>query len=97
MSASKPEKRVLTLALKSEYYDEIEAGTKVYEYRLVTQFWMKRLFDKTYDEIVLTRGYPKKSDESRRLTRPWRGCEITRVTHPHFGPDTVDVFAIRVN
>ncbi|KAB1444162.1 ASCH domain-containing protein [Bordetella bronchiseptica] len=88
----------LHLALKGEYFDAIKAGTKVEEYRLCTPYWKKRLeipFE-LYDRIVLTRGYPAKGDESRRLLLPWQGYSIKSITHPHFGPDPVMVYAIKV-
>lgn len=90
-------KRILTLPLKGIYFDEIARGIKKFEYRLRTPFWEKRLLNREYDEIVLTRGYPSKDDQARRRVRPWRRCEITTITHEHFGPDPVEVFAIQVN
>lgn len=86
----------LHLPLKAEYFDAIKAGTKPEEYRLVTDYWRKRLEGRTYDRIVLTRGYPRRDDASRRLVLPWRGYVVKTLTHPHFGPDAVEVFAIRV-
>ncbi|AZW14252.1 RNA-binding protein [Bordetella bronchiseptica] len=88
----------LHLALKGEYFDAIKAGTKTEEYRLCTPYWKKRLANHfaPYDRIVLTRGYPPKGDESRRLVLPWRGYAIKSITHPHFGPDPVMVYAIKV-
>lgn len=89
--------RVLTLPLKGVYFREIRDGAKPYEYRLATPFWTKRLAGREYDSIELTLGYPPRGDEERRLTRSWRGCERQTITHPHFGPDPVEVFAIVVN
>ena len=89
--------RTLTLPLKGKYFDAIKSGEKLDEYRLCTAFWEKRLEERQYDQIVLTRGYPKRGDESRRLTRPWLGYTIEEITHPHFGPDPVRVYAVRVN
>lgn len=86
----------LTLPLKSEYFDAIRDGTKPEEYRLVTPFWKKRLVGRTYDEIVLTKGYPRGDDQERRLSRSWRGFTVKTITHPHFGPEPVEVFAIDV-
>lgn len=86
----------LTLPLNGVYFDQIKAGTKVEEFRLRTPFWTKRLAGRSYDRIVLTRGYPKGDDHERRLVLPWRGLRETTITHPHFGPDPVEVFAIRV-
>ncbi|KDD44670.1 hypothetical protein L532_2287 [Bordetella bronchiseptica OSU095] len=88
----------LHLALKGEYFDAIKAGTKTEEYRLCTPYWQKRLANHfgLYDRIVLTRGYPKRTDEARRLVLPWQGYAIKSITHPHFGPDPVMVYAIKV-
>lgn len=86
----------LTLALKGEYFDAIKAGIKVEEFRLVTPYWRHRLEGWSYDQIELTRGYPKRDDRSRRLTLPWQGCRLMTLTHPHFGPEPVEVFAIYV-
>ncbi|MBO9333213.1 ASCH domain-containing protein, partial [Achromobacter xylosoxidans] len=75
----------LHLALKGEYFDAIKAGTKTEEYRLCTLHWANRLEDRTYDRIVLTRGYPRRDDADRRLVLPWRGYTVKTITHPHFG------------
>ena len=89
--------KTLFLALKGEYFDQIKAGEKVEEYRLANDYWRKRLWGKTFGKIVLTRGYPPRSDTTRRIERPWRGYTIKHITHPHFGPKPVRVFAIRVD
>ncbi|MFG6535675.1 ASCH domain-containing protein [Sulfitobacter sp. 1A16787] len=87
----------LHLPLKGVYFDQIKSGAKLEEYRLCTPYWAKRLEGRSYDQIALTRGYPAKGDTSRRMSRPWRGVRKTTITHPHFGPDPVTVYAIRVN
>ncbi|HEK4046067.1 TPA: ASCH domain-containing protein [Pseudomonas aeruginosa] len=89
--------RTLTLPLKGEYFDEIKAGTKPEEYRQVTSYWRKRLEGRSYDSIELTRGYPKRDDAARRLVLPWKGYRVATITHPHFGADPVEVFAIDVS
>lgn len=86
----------LHLALKGEYFDAIKAGTKTEEYRLLTLHWANRLEDRSYDRIVLTRGYPRRDDAARRLVLPWQGYTIKTITHPHFGPYPVTVYAIDV-
>lgn len=86
----------LVLPLKACYFNAIKAGTKPEEFRLVTPFWRRRLEGRTFDRIVLTLGYPKRDDHDRRLIRPWRGYRVTTITHVHFGPDPVQVFAIDV-
>jgi hypothetical protein len=86
----------LTLPLKAEYFNAIKAGTKHEEFRLRTPFWRKRLEGRTFDRVVLTLGYPARDDASKRLVLPWRGMRETTITHPHFGPEAVNVYAIQV-
>lgn len=88
--------RTLTLPLKAIYFDQIAAGTKPEEFRLVTPYWQRRLRGRKYDQIVLTKGCPAAGDTARRMTLPWRGCRLTTITHEHFGPEPVEVFAIDV-
>jgi hypothetical protein len=91
-------KRILYLPLCAEFFEQIKAGTKMYEYRRDNSYWRARLLGKGgFDGIVLTKGYPKAGDESRRLFRPWLGMNEERIRHPLFGSTEVDVFAIRVN
>ena len=86
----------LVLPVKRIYFDQIKAGTKHEEFRLTTEHWKKRLIGKTYDRVVITLGYPKADDTSRRQTFTWQGYRTTRLTHPHFGSDEVEVFAIKL-
>ena len=75
----------------------IEALTQVPEKDwLGIENWRKRLEGRTFDRIVLTKGYPKRDDTDRRMVKPWRGYRVTTITHPHFGPYPVEVFAINV-
>lgn len=90
----------LILPLKAEYFDAIKAGEKSEEYRLANAYWTKRLCPggavRTFDRIVLTKGYPARDDHDRRMARRWCGWQRRTITHPHFGPDPVEVFAIDV-
>ena len=90
--------KTLTLPLRREYFEAIRDGTKTEEYRRCTPYWQKRLYSPfgSYDQIVLTLGYPARDDHVRRIVRPWRGFTIKTITHPHFGPDPVEVYAINV-
>ncbi|WP_412770507.1 ASCH domain-containing protein [Ralstonia solanacearum] len=88
---------MLIIPVRGVYFDQIKTDTKPREYRLNTAYWQKRLLGRTYDRIVLTRGYPKKDDSERRLTLPWRGYQVEQITHPHFGAYPVVVFAIDVS
>lgn len=87
----------LHLPLKTEYFDAIRAGKKLKEYRLRNNYWRKRLEGKEYDNIILTKGYPPRDDQHRRIKRKWNGCTIETITHPHFGQDPVEVYAIDVS
>jgi len=86
----------LVLPLKGEYFDAIKAGTKVEEFRLRTAYWRKRLEGRSFDRVVLMLGYPARDNHERRLVLPWRGYRETTITHPHFGPEPVQVYAIQV-
>lgn len=87
---------MLHLNLKGEYFDDIKAGRKDREYRLAAK-WLKRLQGKTFDGVVLKRGYPKRGNADRIIERPWRGFDLVTITHQHFGPAPVEVCAIVVN
>jgi hypothetical protein len=87
--------RVLRLNLKGVYFDAIQAGTKTHEFRLA-KTWESRLAGRAFDEIHLLRGYPKRGDESRILRRQWRGYEVRRIRHEHFGARAVRVLAFDV-
>ena len=97
MIHGKTKNPVLRLAVRREYFEDAAVGVKRYEFRLRSVYWRKRLEGKDFSEIVYTLGYPKKGDMSRTIVRPWRGYEIRIITHPEFGPDPVEVFAIRLN
>ena len=87
----------LQLAVKGEYFDAMKRGEKNEEYRLVNSYWCRRILARKYDRLIITRGYPRKDDESRRLVMPYEGYEVKTITHPHFGLEPVKVFAIKVN
>lgn len=90
---------VLTIPVKGIYFDQIASGEKLHEYRLRNDYWAKRLQGRSYDSVVLTRGYPKGGgvEGVTRLTRKWRSALAGTITHPHFGPDPVEVYAIDVS
>ena len=86
----------LILPLNAFYFDEIKRGNKVEEYRLDNEYWQKRLIGKTFERVVLTKGYPRKDDHERRIIRAWRGFTRKTITHPHFGNVPTKVFAIDI-
>lgn len=87
----------LHLNLKGEYFDQVAAREKLFEYRLRTEYWRKRLEGRSYRRVLVKKGYPRAGDQTRIVERPWRGYEEHIITHPHFGSEPVEVFAIRVN
>jgi hypothetical protein len=87
----------LVLNLKGEYFDAIRDGSKLEEFRLRTPYWEKRVKGKTYDSIIIRRGYPKAGDTDREIVVPWRGYREISLEHPHFGQGAKDVYAIRVS
>lgn len=91
-----PKTRTLYLPLKREYFEAIRDGHKSEEYRLCTPHWRHRLEGQTYDQVVLTLGYPTRSDRTRHLVRKWSGYAVKIITHPHFGTAPVLVYAINV-
>jgi hypothetical protein len=87
----------LVLPVKGIYFDQIKAGTKSHEFRLVNDYWTKRLLGRVYDRVIITKGYPRRDDAEKRIVSPWRGCCIEIITHEHFGSEPVVVFAIPVS
>ncbi|EBZ0422422.1 DUF550 domain-containing protein [Salmonella enterica subsp. enterica serovar Newport] len=87
----------LQLAVKGEYFDAMIRGEKTEEYRLCNDYWNKRIMFREYDRLIITKGYPKRDDFSRRIDVPYDGYEIKTITHPHFGDKPVKVYAIKVN
>lgn len=92
-------KRILTLNLKTEYFNAIRAGEKSEEFREVKPYWTTRLKGREFDEIHILKGYPAKDrrDGENCLVRPWRGITQKVIVHPLFGPVPVRVYAITVN
>ncbi|EBU8357357.1 ASCH domain-containing protein [Salmonella enterica subsp. enterica serovar Typhimurium] len=87
----------LQLAVNGEYFDQMKSGEKKFEYRLLNDYWRKRLVNRDYDRLIITRGYPRKDDTDRRIDVPYLGYLEQVITHKHFGDDPVKVFAIKVN
>lgn len=86
----------LNLAVKREYFEKIDSGEKVFEYRLCNEYWNKRIPLRCYDRVIITLGYPKRGDKERTIEFVYRGFEIHTITHPHFGDKPVTVYAIRL-
>lgn len=87
----------LQLAVNGEYFDQMKSGEKKFEYRLLNDYWRKRLVNREYDRLIITRGYPRADDADRRIDVPYRGYKLQSIIHKHFGDDPVNVFAIMVD
>jgi ASC-1-like (ASCH) protein len=87
----------LVLPLKGIYFDQIKSGTKTLEYRVINDYWSKRLIGKEYDRVILTKGYPRKDDHDRRIVRRWLGFHEMIITHEHFGNVPTWVYAVDVS
>ncbi len=87
---------ILHLHVKDVYFQQIKDKSKPYEYRLRTDYWKKRLVGKSFKEIHIHSGYPKKGDKTKTVKRRWDGFREVKIAHEHFGLERVDVFAIRV-
>ncbi|MCQ7000621.1 ASCH domain-containing protein [Escherichia coli] len=79
----------LQLPVKSEFFDAMIRGEKTEEYRLCNDYWNKRIMFREYDRLIITKGYPKRDDSSRRIDVPYDGYEVKTITHPHFGDKPV--------
>lgn len=86
----------LQLAVRAEYFHAMKRGEKKFEYRILNDYWRKRLVNREYDRLIITLGYPRKDDAERRIDVPYRGYKLQSITHKHFGTELVNVFAIRV-
>jgi hypothetical protein len=88
----------LILHVKGKYFDQIKSGEKTEEYRLVKAYWFARLSNLHLSQIYIIRGFPSTREMSREccLSFPWRGVTRKVITHEEFGPDPVDVFAIKL-
>lgn len=83
----------LQLAVNGEYFDQMKSGEKKFEYRLLNDYWRKRLVNREYDRLIITRA----DDSDRRIDVPYQGYKVQSIIHKHFGSDPVNVFAIKVN
>jgi len=84
----------LRLAVKAEYFNQIKAGEKRFEYRLRNEYWNKRICMRNYDRVVITLGYQKSSDTDKIMVFKYAGYQTQKITHAHFGVEPVRVYAI---
>lgn len=92
--------RILHLHVCFVYFDQMQAGTKPFEYREATVKNIK-LLEKEYDQVWIYRGYPSKADiaANPNLIRKchYQGRPApTTITHEHFKNKPTKVFPIDV-
>lgn len=87
--------KVLHLSVKSKWYKDIESGIKDEEYRLMNDYWKKRLESKDYDLIYIKLGYPAKDDFSRIMVFKYQGFNKKSIVHEEFGRQVL-VYAINL-
>lgn len=88
---------VLQLAIEGEYFQAILDGEKTQEFRLANPYWHRRIVNRKYDKLILTWGYPSKTDKKRRIEMPYTGYEyLEAMQHKHFGENFVPVFAVNI-
>lgn len=89
-------KKDIMFNLKKEYFDQIKIGEKKFEYRLITNYWKKRLENRDYDNLIFKLGYPSNKETRKIILMKYNGYEIQKIKHKHFGDSEVSVFAIKI-
>lgn len=87
--------KILHLNLKRKWFEDVKNGLKPEEFRLVSDYWKKRLEGKDYDLIYVKLGYPAKDDWSRILMFKYQGFSKKQITHEEFG-GKAQVYAIKL-
>jgi len=82
--------KILHLHVRYKYFDQVKAGTKTKEYRVVKRYWNK-ILSKQYDEIYYWKGYTKE-----KLIFKYNGYNTELITHEEFGKKLILVFAIKL-
>jgi hypothetical protein len=90
---AKLKENILFLTLKEPFFTQIEQGIKKYEYRSISDYFIKKL-SKKYDFILFQNGYTKKS---KRLLVKYSGVEkhILKDKNLLFESET-ELFAIKL-
>ena len=84
--------RILHLHLKFKHFDDIAAGLKPFEYRLVSK-WNKKIEGKDYDEVWFYRGFQKAQDGTL-IKAKYHKPQIVTITHPEWNNEPQEVYAI---
>lgn len=82
----------LFIILKGEYFHQIAAGTKTEEYRIISDYWAKKIIDRHYSHIVFQLGY---SASAPRMTIEYLGYTKKVISSVVYN-DQVEVFALKL-
>lgn len=63
----------LILNVKKRYFDAIKLGDKNIEYRKFKYYWIRRLSNKQFNNVIIVHGYPKIRDAINSIIFPWKG------------------------
>lgn len=84
--------KTLTLHLKKKWFEQVESGEKLYEYRLYNEYWRKRIEGVHFALLELALGFPKKEDLSRRIVMEYIKPSIITISHEEWDLKTKEVF-----
>lgn len=87
--------KILRLAVRKKYFEEIKTGIKKEEYREIKPYWINKLAT-NYDEVWITCGYLKNSETNKILKFKYNGFDIKKIKHEEFGGTEVEVYAIKL-
>lgn len=86
----KSDEDTLFLIVTGKYFDAIRSGEKTSEYRLVTEYWVKRLTRKNWKHVIFQLGY----GGDQRIRKKIVEIKLSTILHEHFGDNPVEVFEI---
>jgi len=94
----KKKSNTLHLVVTNKWYQQIVAGTKTEEYRQVKKHWISRLTwhggkYKAFKYIKFVNGHQKNAPFA---IAEFKYILLKEITHEHFGPSPVAVFAIGI-
>lgn len=81
----------LFLILNGKYFREIESGKKTSEFRLMTEYWLKRLSSTDWQYVTFQLGY---NADAPRIRKKIEEIKIITIEHEFFGNHPVEVFEI---
>lgn len=72
----------LIIILKNKWFEQIKNGSKKEEYRLYKKYWINKLINRQYNNIIFQNGYKKNAE---KIIKNYIGYEIKNIFHEEFG------------